>query len=76
MIATAEFTGDLPGAMQRLSDVSAGEFVAAENYAKIRSGCWGALGCLITSAIAMGMILYVVDNAIPHQIMNETDNTP
>ncbi len=76
MIATAEYTGDLPGALQQLSNLSAGEFVAAQNYAKIRSGCWGALGCFITSALMIGMLLYTLDVAIPHQIMNETDNTP
>ena len=31
MVASAEYTGDLPGAMQKLSDLSAGEFVAAQN---------------------------------------------
>jgi type II secretory pathway component PulF len=56
MIASAEYTGDLPGALDRLSQISAGEFVAAQNYAKARSGCWGLLGCFITSALTIGIV--------------------
>jgi type II secretory pathway component PulF len=51
IVATGEYTGNLPGALERLSQVSEGEYQAAENYAKVRSGCWGALGCFVSSGI-------------------------
>jgi general secretion pathway protein F len=73
MIATAEYTGDYSGALDKLAVVSAGEFMAAQNYAKVRSGCWGLLFAFALSAWLVGSILDTVDNKIPHEIMKETD---
>lgn len=70
MIATAEYTGDIPGAFQRLSDVSKGEFEAAQNYAKARSGCWGLLGCFVTSAIMLGMFWYAWYVELPQKVLS------
>jgi hypothetical protein len=73
MIATAEYTGDYSGALDKLAAVSAGEFVAAQNYAKARSGCWGLLFAFVVSVFTIGAILKVVSNDIPREIMQETD---
>lgn len=58
VVATAEYTGDLTGAFDHLSRASQAEFETAQNYAKARSGCWGALGCFLTSAIMLGILFY------------------
>jgi type II secretory pathway component PulF len=68
-VATAEYTGDLPGAMEQLSRVSAGEFMAAQNYAKIRSGCWGFLGCFVTSGIGAIIFAYAWYNEVPKKVL-------
>jgi type II secretory pathway component PulF len=69
MVATAEYTGDLPSAMDRLAQVSAGEFVAAQNYAKARSGCWILLAFFITSAIAYGMFSWSWLHEVPDKLL-------
>lgn len=69
MIATAEYTGDLAGAFQHLSDSTRNEFQLAENYAKMRSGCWGALGCGVTSAIAMMIFFYAWYTELPARVL-------
>lgn len=58
VIGTAEFTGDVPGAMEQVSRLSRGEFESAQNVAKIRSGCWGLLGCAVSSAAVFGIFMY------------------
>jgi len=73
IIATAEYTGDLPGALNQLSDMSRNEYQVAETYAKMRSGCWGMLALFVAGGIALAMLLYAVDHAIPEKIMNETE---
>jgi type II secretory pathway component PulF len=73
MIATAEYTGDYSGALDKLATVSAGEFVAAQNYAKARSGCWGVLFAFVVGAFLMGSLLYTWVNQIPTQVMKDSD---
>ncbi|HWD42002.1 MAG TPA: type II secretion system F family protein [Fimbriimonas sp.] len=75
MVATAEYTGDLSGALDRLSQISAGEFVAAQNYAKARSGCWGALGCFVTMGIC-AILFFLAETGILKGLLKEIDNTP
>ncbi|HRI43908.1 MAG TPA: type II secretion system F family protein [Fimbriimonadaceae bacterium] len=58
ILATGELIGDLPGALQRLADVSRGEYEAAQTYAKVRGGCWGLLGCAVTSGIILAILMY------------------
>lgn len=69
MIATAEYTGDLPGALDRLSSLSQGEFMAAQNYAKVRSGCWMLLGCFVTSGIAAIIFFYAWYHDVPDAVL-------
>ena len=73
MVATGEYTGDISGALDRLSQVSEGEFVAAQNWAKVRSGCWGALGCFLTSAIMLGMFWYAWYYELPKKVLSGFD---
>lgn len=58
ILATGEMIGDVPGALQRLADVSRGEYEAAQTYAKVRGGCWGLLGCAVTSGIVLAILMY------------------
>ena len=73
VIATAEYTGDIPGALENLSRASGGEYYAAQNYAKMRSGCWGALGCFMTSAIMLGMLFYAWYWELPKKVLEGMD---
>jgi type II secretory pathway component PulF len=57
VIGTAELTGDVPGAYNQLAEMSRGEFESAENLAKIRGGCWGALGCFLSCAFVLAVFL-------------------
>ena len=70
VIATAEYTGDIPGALDNLSRASGGEYSAAQNYAKARSGCWGALGCFLTSAAMLGMFWYAWYYELPKKVLD------
>jgi type II secretory pathway component PulF len=74
LIATAEVTGDIPGTLDRLSQASRTEFETAETYAKMRSGCWGALGCLVTAFFGIAVICWVYYRVIPSRIESDTDD--
>lgn len=73
VIGTAEFTGDVPGAMEQISRLSRGEFESAQNAAKIRGGCWGALGCAVSAAFVLGMFMYWWFYELPHQVLKDMD---
>lgn len=59
VVSSAEYIGDVPAAMERLANMSNGEFVAAQNVAKLRGGCWGLLALMVTGGIAMAVFYYV-----------------
>ncbi len=69
VIATAEYTGDLPGALQQLSEMSRDEFQTAETYAKMRSGCWGMLAFGVVGGLAMAMLMYTWYHELPEKIL-------
>jgi type II secretory pathway component PulF len=69
VIATAEYTGDLPGALQQLSEMSRNEFQTAETYAKMRSGCWGMLALGVVGGLAMAMLMYTWYHELPEKIL-------
>jgi type II secretory pathway component PulF len=73
VVATAEYTGDLPGAFDHLARSSQSEFETAQNYAKARSGCWGALGCFVTSGIMLAILWYVWYHQLPAVILKGMD---
>ncbi|MBX7133274.1 MAG: type II secretion system F family protein [Fimbriimonadaceae bacterium] len=58
MLQTGELTGDVPGALQRVAEMSYAEYEAQQNYAKMRGGCWGVLGCFVTSGICLIVFYY------------------
>lgn len=58
IIATGEVVGDVPGSFQRLADLSHAEYEAAQVYAKARGGCWGLVGCAVTSGILLIIFFY------------------
>jgi type II secretory pathway component PulF len=70
VVATAEYTGDLTGAFDQLARSSQAEFEAAQIYAKARSGCWGALGCFLTSAIMLGILWYAWYYQLPAKVLD------
>jgi len=53
MVATAELTGDIPGALDRLARMSYSEFETATNYARLRGGGWGCLAMAVTGGIVL-----------------------
>jgi type II secretory pathway component PulF len=71
MIATAEYTGDMPTAMEHLAQVSGGEFVAAQNYAKMRSGCWMLLAFVVTSGITTIMFAWSWYHEVPQHVLGD-----
>lgn len=71
MIATAEYTGDLPGAMNDLSKASRGEFEAQNNYARLRGGCWGCLATVVTAGFILAVVMYVWYRELPHKFAPE-----
>ena len=73
VIGTAEFTGDVPGAMDQISRLSRGEYESAQNAAKIRGGCWGVLGCAVSAAFVLGMFMYWWFYELPHQVLKDMD---
>lgn len=73
IIATAEYTGDLPGALGQLSDMSRNEYQVAETYAKMRSGCWGLLALFVVGGIAMIMFCYTWYHELPERALKDTE---
>lgn len=74
MVATAEYTGDLPRTMEQLSKVSQGEYEASENYAKLRGGCWGCLATVVTGAFIIGVTMYMYYTELPARILKDTES--
>jgi len=73
VVGTAELTGDLPGALDQLAEMSRGEFQSAENMAKIRGGCWGTLGCLVSAAFVAGVFMYFWYYQLPARVLKGFD---
>ena len=76
MVATAEMTGDMEGAFNQLSEVSRTEFETAQNYTKLRSGCWGFLGCFVTSGIMMILFFAMWYIDLPRAILSGFEPGP
>jgi hypothetical protein len=51
--------------------LSSGEFLAAQNYAKVRSGCWGLLACFVTSGISMIIFFYAWYHDVPNAVLGD-----
>ena len=68
-IATAEYSGNLPGALDQLSRSSRAEFEAQQNYAKLRGGCWGCLALIVTSAAILFVFMYMWYYELPARVL-------
>jgi len=60
IIATAEYTGDMPGAFEQLAKISKSEFEAAQTDARLKSGSWGRVGCMVVGGLIMMLIAWVI----------------
>jgi len=69
VMATAEYTGDIPGAMDHLSRSSQGEFETAEGYAKLRSSIWGVLALVVTSGLMLAIFMYMWYHQLPAKVL-------
>ena len=58
IIATAEHTGDMPGAFDQLSKISKSEFETAQTMARQHSGSWGRAGCFAVGGIIMILLFW------------------
>src|SRR5437868_9230783 len=56
IVATAEHTGDMPGAFDQLSRISQVEFDASQTYARQKSARWG---CTVSMAVS-GILLIII----------------
>lgn len=57
VVATGEYAGNVPGSLEQLSRMSRQDFETQTNLSKARTGCWGALGCFVTTAICLMIVL-------------------
>lgn len=72
-VATGELTGDVPGALDRLSQVSRAEFNTGTLKSLIFTGSLGCLVVTITGGILMIVIAWVLD----HELLDKaTKGTP
>lgn len=60
IIATAEHTGDMPGAFEQLAKISKSEFETAQTEARLKSGGWGRAGCFLVGGILMILLCWVM----------------
>jgi type II secretory pathway component PulF len=58
-ISTGEMVGDLPGALERLAQVSRAEYDSQTQYAKFRAGCWGVLIFFGASILGFAILYYI-----------------
>jgi type II secretory pathway component PulF len=76
VIATAEYTGDLPNAFQQLADMNKSEFQLSETNAKLRSGCWGILAVLLAGVIGSGIFFHFYGDLQQHVLGDQGWLTP
>ncbi len=73
LVSVAETTGDFAGALEQSRKFAEGEKGAAENYAKLRMGGLGCLGCFMTSAIMLGILMWAWYHELPAKVLNGMD---
>ena len=59
VISTGEMVGDLPGALERLAQVSRGEYDSQTQYAKYRAVGWGCLMSFVAGLGGFAMLYFV-----------------
>lgn len=74
VVATAEHTGDYPGAFAQLSKVSQAEFEVAQGEARKKASAWGrAVGMAIGGAVLI-LIFYMVYRELLPSILSGLDD--
>jgi type II secretory pathway component PulF len=73
MVATAELTGDIPGAMDNLARMSNSEFEVATNMAKLRGGSWGCTLLFATGGIAMIIVCWFYYHELFNKVLDGID---
>lgn len=73
IIATAEHTGDIPGAFDQLSRISQAEFDASQSHARMKSARWGYAGCLAISGIILIILTWFFYRVLYPEILKGLD---
>lgn len=73
MVATGEVAGDLPGALERLTEANRAEFKNAQAYARLRGGCWGFLWLFVTFGIVTAILWYWWYHELIAQVLKGMD---
>ena len=73
LVSVAETTGDFAGALEQSRKFAEGEKKSAENYAKLRIGGFGCLGCFLTSAIMLGILMWAWYHELPAKVLSGMD---
>lgn len=71
ILSTGELVGDIPGTLDRLAQVEAGEFQVATTRAKLRVGCWGLLALFVTAGIVLIMVTWMWYRTLPAKALGE-----
>jgi len=72
-ISTGEMTGDLPGALDRLAQVSRAEYDSMTQYAKLRAGCWGLLIFVGGFLVGVAIFYYIYSKLISYMANQNGD---
>ena len=75
-VATGELTGDISGALDRLSQISRTEFDAGTVKSKAFTGSLGCVALLITSGILIIVIALTLDVTMPEKVLKGTPGDP
>ncbi|MDX2064341.1 MAG: type II secretion system F family protein [Fimbriimonadaceae bacterium] len=70
VLATAEYTGDLPRAFEQLARSSDAEYQAKTSYARFRTGLFGVFMVVIAGLLAVGGWYYTWYIELPKEILS------
>jgi type IV pilus assembly protein PilC len=70
VLATAEYTGDLPRAFEQLAHTSNAEFQAKTSYARFRTGLFGVFMVVIAGLLAVGAFYYTWYIELPKEVLS------
>jgi type II secretory pathway component PulF len=69
-MATAEYTGDLPGGLDHLTQMSSADYIAKETYAKFRLGLMGWAVLIITGLLIAMILLKAWYVDLPKEVLS------
>lgn len=73
LVVVAEQTGDFAGALEQSRKFAEGEKQSAENYAKLRIGGFGCLGCFVTSGLMLAILMWAWYHELPDKVLKGMD---